>query len=113
MTKEIELETVLKMHPLERPLDLAGASVVATFESREHLMEHWKYGIAPLLHSMSKHDKHHSWKAGRTYPLPTTLIVRIMDGNEERVISGWDFEIEQVESLCNMVGKDNVKVIMG
>lgn len=104
----IELDSLLSMNPLERPLDLQGANVILKFPDRAAVMKHWKI-ISPLLHSMSRERERHSWKIDRFEPI--SLTVKIEDGNEVRSFPGWDFEIEALEDIVFEIGAENIEVI--
>lgn len=96
------------MLPFERPIDLEGATVRATFRDRSQVMDNWNK-IHPLLSSMSRARERRSWKIDRMEPI--TLTIRVLESDEERTFDGWDFEIEHVEDLVEIVGAENVEII--
>ncbi len=104
----MKTEDVLKMHPLERAIDLQGATVIVIFKNRAEVLQHWN-DIRPLLHSMSREHRPRYWKVDKQLR-QITLVLQIQDGREVRVCDA-DFEIERLEDICSMVGIDRVEVI--
>ena len=109
----MDIQKILRKNPLERPLDLSGSTVIARFEDRSKVLEHWGK-IKPLLHSMDPDHwpmSEQSWKVGKKNILPIMLVVSIIEDQEIRCFPNQDFEIERIEDLCEAVGIDRVEVI--
>lgn len=109
----MDIQKILRMHALERPISLSGSTVIARFRDRAEVLEHWGK-IKPLLHSMDPDHRptsEQSWKVGKKNILPIMLVVSIIEGQEIRCFPDQDFEIERLEDLVSMVGISNVEVI--
>lgn len=109
----MEIQEVLKMPTLERPIDLQGSTVIARFTDRAEVLRHWD-SIRQLLYSMDPDHtpkSRRSWKVGKKNILPIMLVVSIIEGQEIRCFPDQDFEIERLEDLCEAVGISNVEVI--
>lgn len=107
----LQLTEILHEHPLERPINHAGATLwlrLRDMETFRLLQPELRRYLQPLNTYEPKPLRH--WKV-RAHTEPIKMRIYLADSGDVLEAAGQDTEIENLEELLHLVGADNLRVV--